>query len=62
MIERRYADPQEHEDFAVYNIPSRYFGGPDNLTALSVFLCSPLARDITGDLFQLDVFIKRVAH
>jgi len=62
IMERRHPDPQEREEFAARNIPVGYFGESEDLAVLAVFLCSPLARYITGELFHVDGGMKRFAH
>jgi 3-oxoacyl-[acyl-carrier protein] reductase len=62
IMERRHPDPVEREEFAARNIPVGYFGEPEDLAVLAVFLSSPLARYITGELFHVDGGMKRFAH
>jgi len=62
ILERRHPDPAERQEFADKNIPVGYFGEPEDLACLVVFLSSPLARYITGELFHVDGGMKRFAH
>ncbi|MBT3766556.1 MAG: SDR family oxidoreductase [Rhodospirillaceae bacterium] len=62
IMERRHPDPAEREEFAERNIPVGYFGEAEDLAVLAVFLASPLARYITGELFHVDGGMKRFAH
>ncbi|MEX2449302.1 MAG: SDR family oxidoreductase [Rhodospirillales bacterium] len=62
IMQRRHPDPKEREDFIKKNIPVGYFGEPEDLVCLIVFLASPVARYITGELFHVDGGMKRFAH
>ena len=62
IMERRHPDPKEREEFARNNIPLGYFGEPEDLACLIVFLASPIARYITGELIHVDGGIKEFAH
>ena len=62
IMERRHPDPVEREAFAKREIPLGYFGEPEDLVCLIVFLASPIARYITGELIHVDGGIKRFAH
>ena len=62
IMERRHPDPVEREEFAQREIPLGYFGEPEDLVCLIVFLASPIARYITGELIHVDGGIKRFAH
>ncbi len=62
IMERRHPDPKEREEFAQQNIPLGYFGEPEDLACLIVFLASPIARYITGELIHVDGGIKKFAH
>ena len=48
--------------FIKENIPVGYFGEPEDLGHLAVFLASPIARYITGELIHVDGGMKRFAH
>ena len=62
IMKRRHPDPVEREEFAKREIPLGYFGEPEDLVCLIVFLASPIARYITGELIHVDGGIKRFAH
>ncbi len=44
------------------NCPAGYIGEPEDLAALAVFLCSPLARYITGQVIHVDGGARHYAH
>src|SRR3979411_68880 len=53
QIRRNY--PEDYrERFAEEEIPVRYWGEPEDLAALAVFLASPVARYITGTVLPVD--------
>lgn len=62
IMNRRHPDPVEREAFAKREIPVGYMGDPEDLGVLVVFLASPLARYITGELIHVDGGLKRFAH
>ena len=62
QIWRMYPTPEERQAFADEHIPVGFYGEPDDLACLVTFLCSPLARYITGELFHVDGGMKRFAH
>ena len=51
---RRNYPPDYRERFAEEEIPVRYWGEPEDLAALAVFLASPKARYITGTVIPVD--------
>jgi 3-oxoacyl-[acyl-carrier protein] reductase len=44
------------------NCPAGYIGEAEDLAVLAVFLCSPLARYITGQVIHVDGGARHVAH
>lgn len=62
QIWRMFPTAEERQEFADANIPVGFYGEPDDLACLVVFLASPLARYITGELFHVDGGMKRFAH
>jgi 3-oxoacyl-[acyl-carrier protein] reductase len=58
QIRRNYSeDYRKH--FAQEEIPVRYWGEPEDLAALAVFLASPVARYITGTVIPVDGGLRR---
>ena len=58
QIRRNY--PEDYrKHFAEEEIPVRYWGEPEDLAALVVFLASPLARYITGTVIPVDGGLRR---
>lgn len=58
QIRRNY--PEDYrKDFAEEEIPVRYWGEPEDLAALAVFLASPVARYITGTVIPVDGGLRR---
>ena len=62
ILKRRHPNLKERKKFIKENIPAGYFGEPEDLANLVVFLCSPLARYITGELLHVDGGMKKFAH
>lgn len=62
ILRRRHPNLKERKQFIKENIPAGYFGEPEDLANLVVFLCSPLARYITGELLHVDGGMKKFAH
>ena len=62
ILKRRHPNLKERKQFIKENIPAGYFGEPEDLANLVVFLCSPLARYITGELLHVDGGMKKFAH
>ena len=56
---RRNYPPDYRERFAEEEIPVGYWGEPEDLAALAVFLASPVARYITGTVIPVDGGLKR---
>jgi 3-oxoacyl-[acyl-carrier protein] reductase len=58
QIRRNY--PEDYrKHFAEEEIPVRYWGEPEDLAALAVFLASPMARYITGTVIPVDGGLRR---
>src|SRR5674476_1181644 len=58
QIRRNY--PEDYrKHFAEEEIPVRYWGEPEDLAALAVFLASPVPRYITGTVIPVDGGLKR---
>jgi 3-oxoacyl-[acyl-carrier protein] reductase len=58
QIRRNY--PEDYrKHFAEEEIPVRYWGEPEDLAALVVFLASPVARYITGTVIPVDGGLRR---
>lgn len=62
ILKRRHPNLKERKKFIQENIPAGYFGEPEDLGCLAVFLSSPIARYITGELIHVDGGMKRFAH
>lgn len=55
QIDKRvHPTPEDQADFARNHIPIGFFGEPDDMAGLAVFLCSPRARYITGQRIYVD--------
>ena len=58
QIRRNY--PEEYrKQFAEHEIPVRYWGEPEDLAVMAVFLASPLARYVTGTVIPVDGGLRR---
>ncbi len=58
QIRRNY--PEDYrKHFAETEIPVKYWGEPEDLAVLAVFLASPLARYITGTVIPVDGGLRR---
>lgn len=58
QIRRNY--PEDYrERFAETEIPVRYWGEPEDLAVVAVFLASPLARYVTGAVIPVDGGLRR---
>src|SRR5215212_8610073 len=60
QIRRKYSDEFRAEQSAT-EIPVGRYGEPEELAALAVFLCSPVARYITGTVMPVDGGLRRYA-
>jgi 3-oxoacyl-[acyl-carrier protein] reductase len=60
QIRRKYSDEFRAEQSA-REIPVGRYGEPEELAALAVFLCSPIARYITGAVMPVDGGLRRYA-
>ena len=58
QIRRNYRE-EYRKHFAEDEIPVGYWGEPEDLAALAVFLASPLARYITGAVIPVDGGLRR---
>jgi 3-oxoacyl-[acyl-carrier protein] reductase len=56
---RRNYPPDYRERFAEEEIPVGYWGEPEDLAALAMFLASPVARYITGTVIPVDGGLRR---
>jgi 3-oxoacyl-[acyl-carrier protein] reductase len=60
QIRRNYSEEFRAEQSA-NDIPVGRYGEPEELAALAVFLCSPMARYITGTVMPVDGGLRRYA-
>ena len=58
QIRRNYPEHYRKE-FAEHEIPVGYWGEPEDLAALAIFLASPRARYITGTVIPVDGGLRR---
>ncbi len=58
QIRRNYPEDYRKE-FAETEIPVRYWGEPEDLAVMAVWLASPLARYITGTVIPVDGGLRR---
>ena len=58
QIRRNYS-PDYRQKFAREEIPVGYWGEPEDLAALAIFLASPRARYITGTVIPVDGGLRR---
>lgn len=61
QILRLHPTEEDRQRFARENIPAGRFGEPEELAALAIFLCSPLAGYITGTVIPVDGGMSRFA-
>ncbi len=57
-----YTRCDEARQFIAQHIPIGYFGEPEDMAYLAAFLCSPLARYITGAVIPVDGGMHYFAH
>ncbi|HEX4201119.1 MAG TPA: SDR family oxidoreductase [Chthoniobacterales bacterium] len=60
--ERVFPTLQAQEDYARTAIPLGYIGESEDVAVMAVFLCSPRARYITGEVIYVDGGSKRYPH
>ena len=58
---RKNYDEERRRKYADEEIPIGYIGEPEDMAALATFLCSPLARYITGVLIPVDGSFRQYA-
>jgi 3-oxoacyl-[acyl-carrier protein] reductase len=61
QIRQKYSEEFQRA-FAEKNIPVGYWGEPDDLAVLAVFLASPLAHYITGTVMPVDGGLRRYQY
>ena len=54
--------PEAQREWVAANCPVGYIGEADDLAVLATFLCSPLARYITGQVIYADGGARRFSH
>jgi len=62
VTERLYPTEESRQQFVDANIPAGYFGEPEDIACMIVFLCSPIARYVTGTVIEVDGGMKRFSH
>jgi 3-oxoacyl-[acyl-carrier protein] reductase len=62
IVTRLYPEEEERREYARQHIPLGYFGEPEDLANLVLFLASPLARYITGQAIDIDGGASRFAY
>jgi 3-oxoacyl-[acyl-carrier protein] reductase len=60
--ERVFPTEQEQQDWAQAAIPVGYIGEAEDVALMAVFLSSPRARYITGEVIYVDGGSKRYPH
>jgi len=58
---RQNYDEERRRQYAEEEIPIGYLGEPEDMAVLATFLCSPLARYITGTLIPVDGSFRKYA-
>ncbi len=58
---RKNYDEERRRKYAEEEIPIGYLGEPEDMAVLATFLCSPLARYITGTLIPVDGSFRKYA-
>ena len=61
QIRQKYSE-EFQRNFAEKNIPVGYWGEPDDLAVLAVFLASPVAHYITGTVMPVDGGLRRYQY
>ena len=59
---RLMPNKEVQQDWVDQHCPAGYIGEPEDLAVLVTFLCSPLARYITGQVIHVDGGARRYAH
>ena len=62
ITERLYPTEEGRQQFAAANIPLGYFGEPEDIACMIVFLCSHISRYVTGTVIEVDGGMKRFSH
>jgi 3-oxoacyl-[acyl-carrier protein] reductase len=60
--EKLLPTPEAQRKWVEENCPAGYIGEPDDLAVLVTFLCSPVARYITGQVIHVDGGARRYSH
>ena len=60
QIRKNYSEERRRQ-YAEEEIPIGYIGEPEDMAVLATFLCSPLARYITGTLIPVDGSFRKYA-
>ena len=62
IVTRLYPTEEARRDYARQNIPLGYFGEPEDLANLVLFLASPRGRYITGQVIDVDGGLRRFTY